>query len=186
MWVSVGFLLCSELPSSKFSNYGERSEARENARIEAEEKESSPSLSSPLALSSPFACCSRGLLATPPNVEFALRLCSERFSPPTQGFPLSSKTKLPNSNSTRNNNCGCTASKPLFLFFNFLFIVLLHATQLKSFFFPFISTYHRYKTIMNKTLNMINLLKWHGMDFFLFQSVHHVGLPSLLFRKSVL
>ena len=32
MWVSVGFLLCSELPSSKFSNYGERSEARENAR----------------------------------------------------------------------------------------------------------------------------------------------------------
>ena len=145
----------------------------------------------PLALTSPIACCSRGLLATPSNVELARRLCSERFFSGYSRFsPL-----LKNQNFQppirpgmidEELLCGCAASKSLFLFFNFLFIVLLHATQLKSPFFPFISAYHRYKTIINKSLNMVNLLKWHGMDFFLFQGVHHVGLPSLLFRQSIL
>ena len=164
MWVSVGFLLCSELPSSKFSNYGERSEARENARDRSGGK-------GELSLSFParrtrisFACCSRGLLATPPNVEFAPRLCSERFFSAFSSFsPLlkNQHFQIPIRLGIIDEEllCGCATSKPLFLFFNFLLIVLLHATHLKTPFFPFISTYHRYKTIMNKTLTMINLLK---------------------------
>ena len=92
------------------------------------------------------------------------RLCSERFFSAYSRFsPLlkNQHFQIPIRPGIIDEEllCGCATSKPLFLFFNFLFIVLLHATQLKSPFFPFISTYHRYKTIINKSLNMINLLK---------------------------
>ena len=161
MWV---FLLVFSFAQSSHVVSSPIMESEARREIEAEEKESSPSLSLPLALASPFACCSRGLLATPPNVEFAPRLCSERFfsaysrfSPllKNQHFQIPIRPRIIDEELL----CGCATSKPLFLFFNFLLIVLLHATHLKSPFFPFISTYHRYKTIMNKTLNMINLLK---------------------------
>ena len=165
MWVFLlvfSFAQSSHVVSSPIMESEAR---RERTReIEAEEKESSPSLSPPLALASPFACCSRGLLATPPNVEFAPRLCSERFFSAYSRFSTLLKNQhfqIPIRPGITDEEllCGCATSKPLFLFFNFLLIVLLHATHLKSPFFPFISTYHRYKTIMNKTLNMINLLK---------------------------
>ena len=74
---------------------------RERTReIEAEEKGSSPFLPPPPPppRASPIACCSRGLLATPPN-----GVIQEVFLRLLQFSPLLKKPTLPNSNSTRNN-----------------------------------------------------------------------------------
>ena len=58
-------------------------------------------------------------------VEFVVGslLCSERCFSGYSGFPLSSKTTFPNSNSTRNQVdqkplCGCATSKSLFIYLN--------------------------------------------------------------------
>ena len=57
--------------------------------------------------------------------------CSERFFSGYSGFPVSSKTNIPNSNSTRNQVdeeplCGCVTCKFLFIY---LFILFLSAVQ---------------------------------------------------------
>ena len=123
MWVFLLVFFFAQSSHVVSSPIMENEARRERTReIEAEEKESSPSLSPPVAPASLFAYCSRGLLATPPNVEFAPRLCSERFfsafsrfSPllKNQHFQIAIRPGIIDEELL----CGCATSKPLFLFF---------------------------------------------------------------------
>ena len=116
---------------------------RERTReIEAEEKESSPSFSPPVAPASLFACCSRGLLATPQNVEFAPRLCSERFFSAFSRFsPLlkNQHLQIPIRPGIIDEEllCRWATSKPLFLFFKFFIYSFTSRYSIEKSFFPF-------------------------------------------------